>query len=216
MKRRNLLAGATFFLFCGFSPVFANNARRASFFRAIQVDNVGGVEKLLADGVDPNLLNDHGETALCVALKEEAAKVASLLIADERTNVNLANKRGETPLMFAAIRGMMQQAQELMDRGALINKEGWQPLHYAACQPNAKMIGLLLENGANVDARSPNYTTPLMMAARYGSVNDVKILLDSGADTTLKNEQGLTAHDFAMMDNRRDVASLIQRATPSK
>ena len=56
---------------------------------------------------------------------------------------------------------------------------------------------LLLENHAYIDAESPNGTTPLMMAAHYGTPAAVKLLLEAGADPTLKNQLGLTAIDFA-------------------
>jgi len=37
----------------------------------------------------------------------------------------------------------------------------------------------------------------LMMAARYGNDRVVKVLIEAGADLFIKNEQGLTALDFA-------------------
>jgi ankyrin repeat protein len=68
---------------------------------------------------------------------------------------------------------------------------------------------LLLDEHAYIDAASPNGTTPLMMAAHYGTPAAVKLLLDGGADPALKNEQGLSAIDFAQRASRSDVAELI-------
>lgn len=214
MKRRNFLHAAMLLPTVGMGfgvamPAWAD--ARTDLFRAIQIDNIGTVKKLIGKGTDPNILSEKGECALSAALKDEAAKVADFLIADERTNVNFVNKNGETPLMFAAIRGMLPQAQALIDRGALINRDGWAPLHYAACLPEPAMVELLLENGANIDARAPNDSTPLMMAASYGSVNTVKKLLSKGADKTLKNKRGLTAYDFAMESQRPNIAEVIQK-----
>ncbi len=64
---------------------------------------------------------------------------------------------------------------------------------------------LLLDHSAYVDAGSPNGTTPLMMAARGGHVSTVKLLLDNGADLTVKNQIGLTALDFAKTYKEPDV-----------
>ena len=55
-------------------------------------------------------------------------------------------------------------------------------------------------------------TAPLMMAARYGTPDVVRLLLEEGADPTLRNEQGLTALDFAVRAERRDAATLIGNA----
>ena len=51
-----------------------------------------------------------------------------------------------------------------------------------------------------------------MMAARYGTPEVVKLLLEEGADPTLRNEQGLTALDFAVRAERQDAAALIGNA----
>ena len=71
------------------------------------------------------------------------------------------------------------------------------------------IIELLLEQHAYIDAESPNGTTPLMMAAHYGSPAAVKLLLEAGADPALKNQLGLTAIDFAYRAGRQDAADMI-------
>jgi ankyrin repeat protein len=48
---------------------------------------------------------------------------------------------------------------------------------------------LLLEENAYIDAESPNKTTPLMMAAQYGSPAAVKLLLAEGADALSRREE---------------------------
>ena len=88
-------------------------------------------------------------------------------------------------------------------------------MHYAVSSSQGDALGvakLLLDNSAYVDAASPNGTTPLMMAAMYGSPEAVKLLLEESADPTLKNQLGLTAIDFARRANRNDVAELIATA----
>jgi uncharacterized protein len=47
------------------------------------------------------------------------------------------------------------------------------------------------------------------MAAHYGSSAAVKVLLEAGADPTLKNQLGLTAIDFANRAGRQDAAEMI-------
>ncbi len=70
----------------------------------------------------------------------------------------------------------------------------------------------LLDASAYIDAESPNKTTPLMMAARYGSEQAVKLLFEEGADPTLRNEQGLSAADFARKAEREGIAVQLDQA----
>jgi uncharacterized protein len=78
------------------------------------------------------------------------------------------------------------------------------------------IMKVLLDNYAFIDAQSPNGTTPLMMAAMYGSTEAVKLLLAEGADTTMKNQLGMTAVDFATKANRPEAAQLITAAAGAK
>jgi ankyrin repeat protein len=75
---------------------------------------------------------------------------------------------------------------------------------------------LLLDNHAYIDAASPNGSTPLMMAAMYGTFDAVKLLLDAGADPSLKNALGLSAIDFARQVQRDDVVVLIAAAVRNR
>jgi len=103
----------------------------------------------------------------------------------------------------------MPLVKSLIDKDAEVNKKGWTPLHYAATSGDVEIINVLLEESAYVDAESPNGTTPLMMAARGGSVDAVNALLTGGADPTLKNQLGLSAADFARQNNNTDLAAAL-------
>jgi len=189
------------------------------FFRAVRQDNPAKIQELLNRGFDANTQDEKGQNALCIALSEETLKVAKTLIDWSQTDVNKLNATDESPLMLAALKGHLELADMLVQKGADINKTGWTPLHYAASGGHVPIIKLLLENDAYVDAESPNGTTPLMMAAMYGTPAAVNLLLQEGADAKLKNEQGLTALQFAQRGSRPDsveaIAAFLRSKLPS-
>ena len=200
----------------GFSV--ANAGAYEDFFGAIKIDDAGTVKGLLAQGFDANSVDDKGQVPLYLGLRDGSFKVCAALLAHPQTRIDQANAVGETPLMMAALRGQTEWAGRLLDRGARLNgvnngeRPGWTALHYAAAGPDVKTITLLLARGARVDARAPNGTTPLMMAAQYGPDDAVRQLLQKGADPRLKNDQGLMAADFAGKGGREALAKQLQAA----
>jgi uncharacterized protein len=198
---------------------WANAGSYDDFFIAIKNDNVRAVADLLHRGFDVNTLSPEAEHGLLLALRTPAPKVTTLLLSREKIDVNSRNRNDETPLMLAAIKGQTDLAQTLIDKGADVNKPGWAPLHYASTYGHLALMNLLLEHHAYIDAASPNESTPLMMAAMYGTASGVKLLLEAGADPMLRNVQGLSALDFAEKANRIDSANIItafMRASQAK
>ena len=194
----------------GFSV--SNAGSYDDFFLAIKRDDSGTIINLLARGFDPNTLNPAGEPGLLLAVKEPSIKVAEVLISWPKTDVELRNKQDESPLMMAAFKGLLEISQKLIARDADVNKTGWTPLHYAATRGHLEIITLLLDKHAYIDAESPNGSTPLMMAAHYGTPEAVKLLLETGADPLLKNQQGVSAIDFAQQAKRQDIAEIVAGA----
>jgi hypothetical protein len=180
------------------------------FFQSIQSDDVRTVQSLLQRGFDPNTVNAAGVPGLVLALREPSLKVAELLIGWPETKVEIRNEKDESPLMLAALKGYFSLVKKLVERDADVNKPGWTALHYAASGGHVSVIEYLLDNSAYIDAESPNGTTPLMMAAMYGSPESVKALIQAGADLNVKNSVGLTALDFAVRADRKNSKELIE------
>ncbi len=182
------------------------------FFRAIAADTPQTLLALANRGFDLNTRNERLEPPLVLALRLDALKVADFLLTRPEVDVEARNAKDESPLMIAALKGQLAQAQKLIARKAQVNKPGWTPLHYAATHPGdaaTALVQLMLEHHAYIDASSPNGSTPLMLAAMYGNRKVVAQLLEAGADATLKNEQGLTALDFAHRAGRPAEAERI-------
>lgn len=189
---------------------FSNAGSYDDFFKAIHFDRPIEVAQLIARGLSPNMPNEKGEPALLVAIKSDSKQSALLLAKHHDTRYDVVNAANETPLMLAALHNQMEVAEILIERGADVNRKGWTPLHYAATRGHTAMMRLLLEHSAYIDAESPNGTTPLMMAAFSGTPLSVKLLLEEGADPTLRNHAQSSALDFALTNGHAQSAFYIQ------
>ncbi|MES2163414.1 MAG: ankyrin repeat domain-containing protein [Pseudomonadota bacterium] len=186
-------------------------------FRAAQLDNVSGVKKLLERGLSPNLREPGGETALIVALRYEAYRVATLLMDQPSIDLEAKAPNGNTALMMAAFRQNKATVLDMLKRGAQVNQKGWAALHYAAAAGSTEITSILLEHHAYIDAESPSGMTPLMIAAREGQEKVVELLLEQGADATLK-DGGFhqTAAEFAIHADKPWIAKTINAHLAAK
>ena len=180
------------------------------FFKAIVFDQVPVVGKLIYRGMDPNTPTEKGEPALVFAVRSGAPKTVAYLLKQPGIQIDATNMADETALMLAANANDLASANLLIEAGASVNRPNWTPLHYAASKGHTAMMRLLIENDAYIDAESPNGTTPLMMAAYYASPNAVKLVLEEGADPLLRNQDGQTALDMALVKDQKLSAQYIR------
>jgi ankyrin repeat protein len=209
MKRTTRLALSSLLLWLASTCAWAGAYE--DFFRAVGTDDARTVSALLGRGFDPNSVDEQGQAALYLALREGSSRVAEVMLQQPDLRIDAANAAGETPLMMAALRGRLEWCQRLLARGAQVNREGWSPLHYAATGPEPRTVTLMLDRGAHIDAASPNRTTPLMMAARHGPEASLDLLIARGADPRLRNDKGLNAADLARQVGRESLAARLDK-----
>lgn len=211
-RRRWILAGI---LVCGAAWASAAHADPyREFFEAIARDDVRGVRLQLLRGVSPNSPDPKLGPAIVYAAQEKAFAAMRVLLESPATDVNAFNKARESALMYAALHGQIDLVRRLVERGAQVNHPGWTPLHYAATTGQTEVIEFLLEKNAYIDAASENGTTPLMLAARGNHTRAARLLVERGADPSLRNDAGLGAPEYLMRAGSPDEAEWMRdRAT---
>jgi len=180
----------------------------------LEMNDLSQVRDWLNAGLDPDFFADHIGTGLMVAAWLGDLKMMELLVS-RGADVNKANALGETALMHAAWRGNRDAVQWLIGKGARVNSEPmhWSALHYAVFADHWEVANLLLQNGADINARSTNGSSVLMMAVYDGHEAIVRRLLARGADVAVKNDRGDGALEWAFKFEHLGIARLV--ADPS-
>jgi len=94
----------------------------------------------------------------------------------------------------------------------LLKQSGRTPLHLAASRGHLDVARLLVESGADVDARSEFGYTPLHVAAMEGYLDVARLLVESGADVDARDKKGRTPLDLARKGGHREVMKLLKSA----
>ena len=68
-----------------------------------------------------------------------------------------------------------------------------------------KILRMLIEAGADLNAKDDSGETALMYAAYYDDPEAVEVLLKAGAETDIKDEDGKTAYDMIEDQSIRDI-----------
>jgi ankyrin repeat protein len=143
-------------------------------------------------------------------------KVRSLIAAD-RSQVNAFAADGFYPLGLAAFFGHQAIVEFLLKNGADVslsarNAQKVTALHAAVARRDLKIAKLLLEVGADPNARQERGFAPLHDAAANGSLPLVELLLKHGAQTDARADDGKTPADMAAERGHKEVVEALKAA----
>lgn len=195
------------------APARAELPDPVRFSVVLEVGNVRQATAWLDAGLDPDFEGSLIGTGLMIGAWEGNIALMELFHA-RGADIHRVNRFGETALMLAAWKNRRAAMQWLLEHGARPNRpeREWTALHYASFAGHADLVGDLLAAGANVNARSTNGSTVVMMAAREGHGKIAQQLLAAGANPTLKNDFGDDAVAWAMRQGNLDIARAFTSA----
>jgi ankyrin repeat protein len=94
---------------------------------------------------------------------------------------------------------------------AAISDNGWPLLTVAAKKGDRAMVELLLNSGAEVNAKNYSSEVAIMYASLYGHKEIVELLLAKNADVNVKNDAGTTPLSAATSSHHDDIADLLRQ-----
>jgi len=167
-------------------------------------------ERLLAE-VGPETISIHEAAAMGAV-----ARIAALLDEDPQA-ANAWSPDGFQPLGLAAFFGRREAVELLLARGGEVNTHARHPFHVAALHaalagPQPGIAKLLVDAGADVNARQQAGIAPLHETAQNGDLELTKLLLDHGGDPSAQDDQGKTPAATAREHGHEAVAAFLEKA----
>ncbi|MBY0377978.1 MAG: ankyrin repeat domain-containing protein, partial [Gammaproteobacteria bacterium] len=205
-------------------PVDALNARgQTPLMLAASIGSVPLVNLLLKHGAFIDKCDRVGRNSLHYALDSSSVETA-LLILPLLRNPNQADRFGMTPMMKAALKGVVSVMRFLAETNHdihSVDKHGHNALHYAALADQVESIAFLVSHKFSVDAvevplkeskiAKCQKKTPLMLAAEYGKENALYELLRLEANPEQKDMRGFGVCEYGVMSKNREVQDLIKK-----
>jgi ankyrin repeat protein len=218
------------------ADIFGNSSGRSG--NAFQAAAEGGHEEivklLLESGFDVNTrgryyIDDsssfycYGSNALCAASEKGNTALVKLLLEHDAL-VSFSGGIYGNPLQAAAAKGHEEIVEMLLNtEGIEINKTGkylsWlgdvtdgAALYLASEEGHVNIVKLLLDRGADIDAKVDLWGTALTIAAVSNQEEVVRLLLERGADVNVENEFCSGALDAAAQYGHEEIAEMLYDA----
>lgn len=168
------------------------------------------------EGFDVNdILNLYFSDSLLRLCVENGHLGLTQFCMEQGAHIHGLHAHESSPFSAALFRGHWDIAQYLLEEGADINQANQfqiTPLLRAVAEMNPHRIGWLLNHGADVNGldRQGKGETPLHYAASNGLFASVKLLVDAGADLSIRNIHGQTALDYAEDQGDEEIADYLR------
>lgn len=212
------------------------------FFSAISKGDLRKVSALISSHPDlKSAKTEDGTSALLFALYNRRPQVADLLrskgaalsiydacavgdrdralqlLTEDPRVISFMSHDGWTPLHLASFFGQKDVVEFLLDHGADMhvvskNEPSVMPLHSALANRQLETAKVLIERGADIEARQPTYEyTPLHYASANGLAPIVRMLLELGAKKGAEGLDGKRPIDLAKENGHRAVVALLEK-----
>ena len=137
-----------------------------------------------------------------------------LLETEPKWDLEARASDGRTALLLALGNGHPPTVDLLLEQGAdpmTKDNQGWNALHVATAFGRDNVLRLLLAKQFDWDleARASDGRTSMLLAIRHGYLTTINLLLEQGADPTVKNNQGWNAIHIAARFGQDNVLRLL-------
>jgi len=207
-------------VFTGIIAAQAQNSDQPNLnFRLVQAvrqEDIHSVQQLLGEGADIESRDQNGETPLITAADSFDLELLKLLL-EKGADVSARDNQHETALVHAArtenpaaIEILLGKTSDYKEKNeALIESVRGGPVVIRMAdtptsaqtgsvtreipeEPWVRTVRLLLDNGADLEARDEEGATPLLRAAAYGQTEIFELLIQRGATIRVRDKRGMT------------------------
>jgi ankyrin repeat protein len=185
-----------------------DNAGNTVLMSAAENEDRDVIKLLIKQGVPLDHKNEDGESAVIIAVRSGRGENLKVLI-DAGASMSFGKEDLAIALVIATRNGDLTTARILLDRGADPNAkdDDTTVLMLAAENGNPALVKAVIDAGAELDAVDDSGWTAMMHA---DEVENVRTLLNAGANMAVKNNDGETALAMAIKYDQTEIVQLLK------
>lgn len=191
-----------------------------AFYQSVMLNRTNVARALIEHGAKFKDVRINNDSLFAFSLKNKRKEYFQMLqdAAGDNANIHDVNSAVLTLFISTYIKDpyLVKGAQLLIQQGANVDAQtnsGDTALILAGWSTNNfDLVKLLVSKGANVNIANNNGDTPTIDAAYLGNLENLRLLLESGADKSLKNKRGKTALDLAKSKKNSLAVELLSTA----
>jgi ankyrin repeat protein len=176
------------------------------------------VQQLLTAGVDIEIRDTQGSTALLLATHHNAVEAARILI-EAGADVNAMDNISDSPYLYAGAEGHLEILRMTLDHGAdltSVNRYGGTALIPAAHHGHIETVRELLQTATDIDHVNNLGWTALLEAVILGDggpvyIEIVRLLLKAGANVEIADHDGVTPLEHAKQRGYTEISELLSK-----
>lgn len=204
-----------------------NYAIHYPLVEACSTGNIEMVKILVENGADINLGAGFTPLAMTYSKKPENWYAISLYLLENGASLDYKNEDftyGNALSDILSSRSGTLFHEKGLEDSTEVNSAFYYALEHCNCEKvdwsmvlqhsvtydRIEIVAFLIdENYCDVNDKSGDMTA-LMFAARDSTLEMVQLLLDYGADKSIKDDDGMTAYDYAVEEEKHDIANLLK------
>lgn len=196
------------------APNAVDRDGQTALMQAVLQNNPETVRLLMEKGADPALADKTGRRAADMAQGTHKDDILPLLASAAPASPPAGPVLATPEFSKAVLDNRLPEVQKMLEQNPSlansIDKNGFPMFVQAASSAYAKMLTMFLDAGTRIDIQDPEGMSALHRAAKNGSMECVKLLVERGANLQLKNQNGNTAEQVAAKRPHPEIAAYLK------